>query len=402
MVCAPEYTLYHIIRSVFAGNSLSLPLWKIKEIMKYDITISGTIGSWDSLSTDYVQYYLGQHKDKDVHVAFCSLGGYVMDGLVLNQLFKDHGKVHAHAFGMNASIATIAMLGCQDIDIVKGSFFLIHNVSTFISAYSQKNKESLDEYIKTLTKQRNDLATFDDVLAQMYADKTGKTKEECAEQMTKGSWLTAQQAIDFGLVDSIREDQEDEGKAQNFVNKFTNLYKIENNIREAGIPPLPSVQEQPSLAAVVDDKGNPTPTFLQKALLGVKNLLHKDTNAEDNNQQMSKPVYALMAALCANALVVDDKGQVTLSAEQAKTVEDRLAELEKKDKDSTAAMNAAVPAIDKLKAKLNDLEKDVKAKDEQIKNMQTAPGAVTDQGPKKEGQEASFTPEDIWNCIKDI
>jgi capsule polysaccharide export protein KpsE/RkpR len=153
---------------------------------------------------------------------------------------------------------------------------------------------------------------------------------------------------------------------------------------------------------VVDDKGNPTPTFLQKALLGVKNLLHKDTNAEDNNQQMSKPVYALMATLCANALVVDDKGQVTLSAEQAKTVEDRLAELEKKDKESTAAMNAAVPAIDKLKAKLNDLEKDVKAKDEQIKNMQAAPGAVTDQGPKKEGQEASFTPEDIWNCIKDI
>ena len=82
------------------------------------------IGGWDCLSTGYLRYLLNLNRGKDVHVAFCSLGGYVKDGLEMNQLFKDHGKVHAHAFGMNASISTIAMLGCKTIDIVKGSFFL--------------------------------------------------------------------------------------------------------------------------------------------------------------------------------------------------------------------------------------------------------------------------------------
>ena len=154
--------------------------------MEYQITITGTIGCWwNSVSFDYVQYVLNQNKGKEVHVGFSSYGGYVKDGLELYQAFKNHGNVHAHAFGMNASISTIAMLGCKTIDIVKGSFFLIHNTSTMIDTYSQKNKDDLDAYIKNLTKQKDDLATFDDVLAQMYADKTGKTKEEFAAQMNK-------------------------------------------------------------------------------------------------------------------------------------------------------------------------------------------------------------------------
>ena len=132
--------------------------------MDYQLVISGTIGSWwGSCSADYVRYVLNQNKDKDVHVGFCSLGGYVKDGLEMNQAFKDHGKVHAHAFGMNASISTIAMLGCKTIDIVKGSFFLIHNVSVWIDKYEQANKEAIDDMIANLKIQRDSLKTFDEV-----------------------------------------------------------------------------------------------------------------------------------------------------------------------------------------------------------------------------------------------
>lgn len=50
------------------------------------------IGGWDCLSTGYLRYLLNLNRGKDVHVAFCSLGGYVKDGLEMNQLFKDHGS----------------------------------------------------------------------------------------------------------------------------------------------------------------------------------------------------------------------------------------------------------------------------------------------------------------------
>lgn len=374
--------------------------------MNYDIIITGTIGGWDCLSTGYVRYLLDQKKNKDVHVAFCSLGGYVMDGLIMNQLFKDHGKVHAHAFGMNASISTIAMLGCATIDIVKDSFFLIHNTSTVIMKYSQTNKEQLDDYIKELTQQRNDLNTFDDVLAQMYADKSHKTKEECSKQMKKGNWLTAQEALDFGLVDSIREDKEDEMKAQAFTANFKNAFENNNNMyQEAGIPPLPQPQQQ--IDAVADDDGNPTPTFLQKTLQGIKNLLHK-SNVEDNQQQMSKTKenVALLAALAVDSLPTDDKGQYILTAEQTEKLNEMLGKPKDEHKDDSPAPQAPKDQpkdeASELKAELQKAKNDLAAKDEQIKNLQKNPSPEDKTNDNPADEHPQVTAFDIAESIKDI
>lgn len=378
--------------------------------MNYDIIITGTIGGWDCLSTGYVRYLLDQKKNKEVHVAFCSLGGYVMDGLIMNQLFKDHGKVHAHAFGMNASISTIAMLGCATIDIVKDSFFLIHNTSTFIMKYSQANKEQLDDYIKDLTQQRNDLNTFDDVLAQMYADKSHKTKEECAKQMKKGNWLTAQEALDFGLVDSIREDKEDEMKAQAFTANFKNAFENNNNMyQEAGIPPLP--QPQQLMGAVADDNGNPTPTFLQKTLQGIKNLLHK-SNVEDNNIQMSKPTLALAAitaALAVDSLPTDDNGQVVLTADQAKKLNELITKPSEDNKNESpapktdaAAKPEPIDEVAQLRNELAQAKSEIATKDEQIKNLQKNPSPEDKTNDNPADELPQLTAQAIANSIKDI
>lgn len=376
--------------------------------MQYDIVISGTIGGWDCLSTGYVRYLLDQKKGKEVHVAFCSLGGYVMDGLVMNQLFKDHGNVHAHAFGMNASISTIAMLGCKTVDIVKGSFFLIHNCSTYIMKYDQQNKEQLDQYIKTLTQQRNDLSTFDDVLAQMYADKTGKSKEECAEQMKKGNWLTAQQALDFGFVDSIREDKEDEKKAADYKNLFVNIIKFEDNIyKEAGIPPLPQVMGP---TAIADSEGNPTPGFLQKTLQGIKSLLHPNNVEKNNKTDMSKTLTmaALLAALAVDTLPTDDKGQVTLTAEQANKLNELLPKAENNHQPETKPEGAAPTTqqpedeVSQLKAEMQQLRNDLSAKDEQIKNLQKNPSPEDTTNKNPADEHPQLTAKAIADSIKDL
>ena len=371
--------------------------------MEYQITITGTIGCWwNSASFDYVQYVLNQNKGKEVHVGFSSYGGYVKDGLELYQAFKNHGNVHAHAFGMNASISTIAMLGCKTIDIVKGSFFLIHNTSTMIDTYSQKNKDDLDAYIKNLTKQKDDLATFDDVLAQMYADKTGKTKEECAAQMNKGNWMSAQEAVDFGLVDSIYEDDKDEKATVEITNLFMNNYK---NNKEAGIPPLPK-QQQP-VAAVADSEGNPTPTFLQKTLQGIKNLLHK-SNVEDNQQQMSKTKEnaALLAALAVDSLPTDDKGQYILTAEQTEKLNEMLGKPKDEHKDNSPAPQAPKDQpkdeVSELKAELQKAKNDLAAKDEQIKNLQKNPSPEDKTNDNPADGQAAFTAFDLAESLKDL
>lgn len=374
--------------------------------MEYNLVISGTIGSWwSSCSADYVRYVLNNNKGKEVHVGFCSLGGFVKDGLEINQAFRDHGNVHAHAFGMNASISTIAMLGCKSIDIVKGSFFLIHNVSTLIDKYEQSNKEQIDKYIRELQAQRDSLKNFDEVLASMYADKTGKTVDECLAQMKKGNWLTARQALDFGLVDAIRDDAAAEMAAKDFTGQFVNAYKFTNHFKDDGIPPLPqplaSEDAAARVASVVDESGNPTQSFLQKTCEGLKNLFRNPHAIKHSNNKMIKIFACVMALLNASdGFQTNDEGNITLTQEQMKCIDDRLKELEEKDRTNSKAVSDAGNAVTKLKAQLAKAQEESKDKDDQIKALQGSAGDNTNNNPAS-GDNA-FTAQDVFNLIKDV
>lgn len=372
--------------------------------MQYNIVISGTIGSWwEGCSADYVRWVLNNNKGKEVHVGFCSLGGYVKDGLEIHQAFRDHGNVIAHAFGMNASISTIAMLGCKHIDIVKGSFFLIHNVSMLIDKYEQSNKEQLDAYIAKLKASRDELKTFDDVLAQMYADKCGKTKDECLAQMKKGNWLTAQQALDFGLVDEIREDEAAEKAANEFTNKFTNIYNIEQ-FKDAGIPPLPQQQasdvEVQQTSGVVDGNGYPTQSFLQKTCEGLKNLF-RNQHATNNNSDMIKIFNSVGALLNAtDGFQTNSEGNITLTQEQMKTIDERLKAYEEEKKTNEKAVNEAQQALDDAKKELEAAKEAAKEKDAQIANLKASAGDKTNDNPVNTKE--VFSAQDVFNLVKDI
>lgn len=370
--------------------------------MKYDIVISGTIGGYDSLSPGYVRYLLSQNKDKEVNVGFCSLGGLLTDGLELNQAFKDHGNVKAHAFGCNASSSTVAMLGCKKIDIVKGSFFLIHNTSSLVFEYDQKNKEQLEQYIKDLQKTHDNLNTFDDVLAQMYSDKNGKPVEENREQMNKGNWLSANEALDFGLVDEIRADTEDEQKTHNSIVMVTN--SIDNIFKDSGIPPLPKHTEDSQEAnSVVDENGNPTPKFLQKTWLGLQSLFHNKQAVEKQKQNQMIKIFASVMALLSitDGFSTQEDGSISVTQDQMKKIDDRLASQKKTLDENASAMAAAADSIKKLKDEKAALEKSIQEKDEQIQNLQKGPGESTEKLPGSETKD-DVSAMDLFNLVKDV
>ena len=375
--------------------------------MKYHLVISGTIGSWwNGCSADYVRYVLNNNSGKEVHVGFCSLGGFVKDGLEINQAFRDHGNVHAHAFGMNASISTIAMLGCKTIDIVKGSFFLIHNVSTLIYKYEQSNKEQIDAFVRKLQAQRDSLKNFDEVLASLYADKTGKTVDECLAQMKRGNWLTAQQALDFGLVDSIREDEQAEKAAAEFSAQFVNNYDFSNQFKDAGIPPLPQPQASDDVASkvasVVDGDGNPTQSFLQKTCEGLKSLFRNQHAPKFSQSNKMIKIFASVMALLnvAEGFATNDEGNVTLTQEQMKLIDDELHSLKKQVEDNSKAVNEAGAALKRVKDQLTQAQNDVKQRDEQIAALKGSAGDSTDNKP--DSAEQSFTAQDVFNLVKNV
>ncbi len=238
----------------------------------------------------------------------------------------------------------------------------------------------------------------------MYADKTGRSVDECLAQMKKGNWLTAQQALDFGLVDEIRVDKQAEKAADEFTGQFINQYDISTNFKDAGIPPLPQPQASDDaasmVASVVDGDGNPTQSFLQKTCEGLKSLF-RNQHATKNNIKMIKIFASVMTLLnVTDGFKTNDEGNVVLTQEQMKSIDDRLkADKEKADADSKA-LQEANEAKTSLETQLAEAQKASAEKDEQIKALKGAAGDETNNKPA--GGEESFTAQDMFNSIKNV
>ena len=177
----------------------------------YHIFLKGEVGSrWSgNFTSDMVDWILDKYKDSEVHVLINSLGGYTHEGLSISSLFKIHGNVHVHFIGQSASAATIAAMGAKRITIDADAMFLVHRCSGVVFEWDYMNTEQIDEFIQKLEKQKKKQTTIDHVVASLYARRCKKTKDELLHLMSKDTWLTAQEALEWGLVDEITDEQED-------------------------------------------------------------------------------------------------------------------------------------------------------------------------------------------------
>ena len=236
--------------------------------MKYGMMICGTIGAgYDWWTGTYgtrskdVKNYLDSHSDEEVDIAVSSPGGFVDEGLTIYQLIKDHGKVNVHVLGMTASIATVLCMGAKHVTMSVGSTMLIHNASTGVTVWESANKEKLDQLIAKFQKQRDDLDTIDKVIASVYAQRCGKTSEEIVTQMNKGSWMTPEMALEMGLIDEIRDlDEEDSKRQTNLAKRFTNSY-----CQNLGLPPIKG-----------DSDEKPSKNFMTQVIDGVREFFNNN------------------------------------------------------------------------------------------------------------------------------
>lgn len=364
--------------------------------MEYQFIISGEIGvafDWwtgqRGTTANQVKNFLDAHKDEDVHIAVCSPGGYVDAGLQIYQHIKNHGRVHCHIIGMTASAATFLTMGAKEVDMVDGSLMLIHNVSTQVLEWQMANKEQLDQIIAAFQKERKDLDTIDRVIASLYAKKNGKSVEDCMTKMTAANWLSPQDALDFGLIDHIVEDEDVKKKSNRLRTTFTNSI-----FKDFGLPSLPA-DTTDGLSAVVDQEGNPAEGFMQKATAWMQKRFPK-LFAEESTNPMKKVFTCLCALLAVQDFEVID-GKVTLTEEETGKVEGQLDQL---GKDLKAAKDAQTD----LQAKLDKALQDVRERDQQIANLKKAPGAE-DKVPAGEHVDegaGEITAQSMLNEIKNV
>ena len=356
--------------------------------MKYGMMICGTIGAgYDWWSGTYgtrskdVKAYLDAHQDEEVHIAVSSPGGYVDEGLTIYQLIKDHGKVNVHILGMTASIATVLCMGAKHVDMSVGSTMLIHNASTGVTVWESANKAKLDEIIKLWQKQRDDLDTIDKVIASVYAKKSGKSSDNILAQMEKANWRSPEQALDMGLIDEIKDlDEEDKMRQTNLAKRFNN--SVCSNL---GLPPLPHVTAAEE----------PSKTFLEKAYNSLKEMF------KNNSQiiKMKKKFLNLQTILDRkdDFEVTDEK--ITLTDAEMQKIEDSLVQKQKDFEEKSTALDAAEKKVKDLEAQMAEKDKAIEDKIKEIEGLKGAPGDDTVDAPSTAPQ---ASPRDCYNALCNI
>ena len=337
---------------------------------KYDLYLTGTVGGW-GISADFVKYILDKKKDQPVDVAICSLGGYVDTGLQIYELFKNHGQVTVHFIGMSASSATFMAMGAKTVKMSKNALILIHNAMGWVDTWGQYNKEQIDELVKKLQFTRSQLNTVDDVLAEIYAEKSGKTAEEVKAKMKIAAWIKASEAKEFGLVDEVFEAEKVQDQVQN---RITNSL-----IKDMGLPALPKGFNPET------GEENPTAGVLQKVVEMLKGLI-TITPTDNCQNKMIKVFTAVMALLAVkDGFKPDEQGNVSLTQDQLKTIDDEL-------KKQTDACNKAAETLRAQKTKIDQLE-------DQVKNLKKTAAQESEETVDDVNPVSAAT--ELFNTIKD-
>lgn len=160
------------------------------------LPIMGVIGSdfWsDGVTPKSVQNRLKEIGAQDVVVHLNSPGGDFFDGQAIFNILQQHPHdVTVKILGIAASAASVIAMAGDSILMPKASWMMIHN--TWVVAMGDRN---------ALNSIAEDLAKFDQVSAQLYADRTGMKLAEVAKMMDADTFMSGEDAVKKGFADMI-------------------------------------------------------------------------------------------------------------------------------------------------------------------------------------------------------
>lgn len=122
-----------------------------------------------------------------------SPGGDIFDGLAIYQALKDHkASVTVHIDGLAASIASVIAQAGDRIVMAPKASMMIHDGWTMAVGNAGDLRKTAD----LLDKQS-------DIIASVYADRSGMPVEHWRARMLEETWYSADEALQAGLVDEI-------------------------------------------------------------------------------------------------------------------------------------------------------------------------------------------------------
>lgn len=131
-------------------------------------------------------------------------GGDVWEGKAIGNAIRrfDAAEKVTYVDGIAASAATSIALACPKVVTAVDATWMIHEAAWFAMGWAEDLRAAADV-----------LDLENDIIANTYARKTGKSVAECRTAMAAETWMNAAQALDFGLSDETAGADTEEADA---------------------------------------------------------------------------------------------------------------------------------------------------------------------------------------------
>ena len=178
-----------------------------------DVYLFNDIGTFGITAQSFIDE-IKQYEDRELNIHINSLGGEVFEGMAIYSIIQRRtSKTTVYIEGIAASIASVIALAADEVIMSENSLLMIHN------AWGGTQGEAKD-----MRKQAEILEKITNEIAEVYVKKTKIPYNEIVEMMDEETWLTAQEAVALGFVDSISEPikvaaKYDVSKYKNITNK---------------------------------------------------------------------------------------------------------------------------------------------------------------------------------------
>lgn len=160
--------------------------------------LSGSVDNDMSVYVGEAMARLAIRDCPDVEIIIASKGGDFESGLDIYdalRLYPSHktGIVHMQA----SSMAAIILQACEVRKCARHSYLLIHHISReTVSLDVLRNPEKLAKTVDDMEKRQ-------ERLYQILSQRTGKDKETIRKVCEEDRLMTAEEALEFGLIDEI-------------------------------------------------------------------------------------------------------------------------------------------------------------------------------------------------------
>ena len=196
-----------------------------------ELFMYGTVGY--SVYLNGIKYALGDVVGNEINVHINSYGGDLFEGIAIkNFLLNRPEKINVYIDGIAASAASVIAMAGDHIVMPSDAQMMIHNPWTYTMGNAKELRKTADDLDKAQTS-----------LEKSYLNRFKGTEDELKTLLDEETYLTADEAVLFGLADKIdgqavpavtntvetpeeTDEEENEEPESTFVNNLLKILEV--------------------------------------------------------------------------------------------------------------------------------------------------------------------------------